>query len=106
MFNRSKQTFPRRHWAPLTMSSKSDKTGRNLWNRCLKVMSSLKIYRPAKSLPVEVDKDHVFKGEAEDWINMKDLREGALLYGAGRSRDELARFHGTEALQSQEEYWV
>lgn len=59
-------------------------------------MSSLKIYRPAKSLPVEVDKDHVFKGEAENWINTKDLREGALLYGAGPNSDELVHFHGTE----------
>ena len=54
-------------------------------NRCLKVMSSLKIYRPAKSLAVEVNKDYIFKGEAENWINTKDLKEGALLYGAGTS---------------------
>ena len=86
MFNRSKQTFSGRYWASLTMSPKSDKTGRNLWNRCLKVMSSLKIYRPAKSLTVEVNKDYVFKGEAENWINTKDLKEGALLYGAGISK--------------------
>ena len=49
-------------------------------------MSSLKICRPAKSLAVEVNKDYVFEGEAENWINTKDLKEGALLYGAGTSK--------------------
>ena len=49
-------------------------------------MSSLKICKPAKSLAVEVNKDYVFEGEAENWINTKDLKEGALLYGAGTSK--------------------
>lgn len=73
-------------------------------------MSSLKIFKPEKSLPNGGNKEDVFEGEADKWKNTKELKEEALLHGGETSKQP--KHPGVQSLSTLteqdrwEEHWL